>query len=671
MLRMMLRIVLTCLLAAFLGSAATAAPPIAAPTAFPGGADIKAARAVIEAVKKPDYDAAWAAVEKVKSDPVRKALRWYLLVDPKSGASFADLTGFALDNPDWPGIANLRRNADKALREDTPAAEITAWFKRFGPVSAKGWQVYARALKQTGAGATVAPLVQATWRGTRMSLVDQLAFLQAFGAMLRPDDHTARLRFLLAQRRGRWIVARMLPVLPVPETDKSLLRLRLKLQSRIAATSIIEVTEALSRVTNAQRRREGFLLDEIRWLRRQGRLEEAAALLSHTPDTPKFTRRWLVARTALAYALLQEKKPAPAYAAVAGHRQPAGYGKARSEFVAGWIALRWLQKPAVARTHFQTIYTSSRFSISKARGAYWVARAEAAAGKPKAHTAWMRTTAAYTLTFYGQLAAARLGLRRLVLPAHRPVTAAARKAIDAEPLAVAARLFAHLGERGAARAFLWRLLNSAKDAPRMAAVADFAHRIRHRPVGVRAARRALMRLHPAIRPGYPTLPFARHTRVERALIHAIIRQESEFDARAISRSNARGLMQLLPSTARQVARNLRLRYSYARLTEDPAFNVKLGSGYLDYLLKRFRGSYVLTIASYNAGPNRVQQWITTNGDPREKSVDLLDWMELIPVGETRNYVQRVLENLAVYRALSRRAAVGGDMRRLWQSRAYR
>ena len=350
---------------------------------------------------------------------------------------------------------------------------------------------------------------------------------------------------------------------------------------------------------------------------------------------------------------------------------PAAMGRARSEFVAGWIALRLLKKPAVARGHFDTIFTTSKFSISKARGAYWVSEAEAAGGKRKAARAWLLKAAAYRLTFYGQLALARLGGRWLVLPRHRRVAWKAKAALAKEDLAVAARLFATLGERGAARAFLWRLLNSAKDATRMALVAEFARRVGHGPVGVRAARRALMRQHPAMRTGYPRLLFARHARVERHLIHAIIRQESEFNPRAVSRSNARGLMQLIPSTARQMARATRQPYGYARLTEDPKYNVSLGSAYLDYLLRWFRGDYVLTIASYNAGPNRVQQWIAANGDPRDPKVDLLDWMELIPVGETRNYVQRVLENLTVYRALSRRIALGRNPRRLWRSRAHR
>jgi soluble lytic murein transglycosylase len=643
--------------------AATIAAPITA-------GDMKIARAVIEAAKKPDFDAAWAAVEKTKSDQVRKALRWYLLVSPKSGASFADITGFALDNPGWPRIGVLRRNADAALTSDLSAADIAAWFKRYGPVSAKGWQAYIRALRQTGSGETVTRLARLAWRTVPMRARDQNDFVAANGKLLRPEDHALRAHMLLDRRRGRWAAARLMLRVQFPVEEVPALRLRIQLQRR-ASGSVTSIDTALSQLTSEQRRREGFLLDEIRWLRRQGRLENAAARLTHAPDNPKRLRRWLVARTALAYALLREKKPAAAYAAVAGHRQPGGYGRARSEFVAGWIALRQLKKPDLARKHFQTLFTTSKFSISKARGAYWLAETEAAAGNRKAFRAWLLKTAAYRLTFYGQLALSRLGGRWLVLPRHRWVAWKAKMALAKEDLAVAAQLFAKLGERKAARAFLWRLLASAKEAQRMAVVADFARRVGHSAVGVRAARRALMRRHPAMRTGYPRLPFARHARVERALIHAIIRQESEFDPRAVSRSNARGLMQLLPSTARQMARSIRQPYGYARLTEDPKYNISLGSAYLDYLLKRFRGDYVLTIASYNAGPNRVKQWIAANGDPRDKTINLLDWMELIPVGETRNYVQRVLENLAVYRALWRRQAMSRDPRRVWRSRRYR
>ena len=648
-------------LAVFLSVTAHAAPVTKA--------DLKIARIVVDAAKKADYDAAWAAVEKVKSDQARKALRWFLLSDAKSGAAFADITGFVLDNPGWPGIATLRRNAAKALTGETPGAAIAVWYKRFGPITGKGWQAYARALRETGAGATVTPLLRTAWRRVPMSTRDQIDFLRSHAGTLTPQDHAARLRMLLSRRWGRRQAARLMRSVPLPEAEKPALRLRLLLQRRSAAAA--EIDPALAQLTEAQRQREGFLLDEIRWLRRQGRLKDAVARLAHAPDMPKHRRRWLIARTALAYALLKDKQNQAAYAAVAGHRQPDGYGRARSEFVAGWIALRLLKKPEIARKHFETLFTTSKFSISKARGAYWIAETEAAAGKRKAARIWLLKAASYRLTFYGQLALARLGGRWLVLPRHRWVAWKAKAALAKEDFAVAAQLFSKLGERKAARAFLWRLLNSAKDAPRMAAVSDFARRVGHGAVGVRAARRALMRLHPAMRTGYPRLRFARHRRVERALIHAIIRQESEFDPRAVSRSNARGLMQLLPSTARQMARVTRQPYGYARLTEDPRFNISLGSAYLDYLLKRWRGDYVLTIASYNAGPNRVKKWVAANGDPRDKTVNLVDWLELIPVGETRNYVQRVLENLAVYRAMWRRESMGREPRKIWRSRRHR
>ena len=515
-------------------------------------------------------------------------------------------------------------------------------------------------------------LIRSAWMTARLSHADQRAFLAAFRSMLRPAEHAARLRTILARRRGRRLARRLLPLVPLREADRTVFRLRLRLQRRrTGAVGVEDLTAALARLTDAQRRREGFLLDEIRWLRRQERVEDAAARLAHAPDAPRYLRRWLVARTALAYALLREGKPAAAYAAVAGHRQPGGYGRARVEFVAGWIALRWLKKPGVALGHFRTLHDMSRFSISRSRGAYWAARAAAAAGKPKQYTAWMRKAAAHSLTFYGQLAATGLRLRRLVIPAHRPVAAADRAALAKEELAAVAQLFARLDERTAARAFLWRILRDAKVAPRLAAVADFAHKTGHRAVGVRAARRALIRHYPAVRTGYPRMRDARHPKVERALIHAIIRQESEFDPKAVSPANARGLMQLIPPTARQMARKLRLRYSFARLTEDPRYNIRLGSAYLDHLLTRFDGDLVLTVAAYNAGPNRVRRWIASNGDPRDRSVDPIDWIELIPIGETRNYVQRVLENLAVYRALSGRNALSRDLRRLWRSHRHR
>ncbi|HSO43108.1 MAG TPA: lytic transglycosylase domain-containing protein, partial [Rhodospirillales bacterium] len=353
---------------------------------------------------------------------------------------------------------------------------------------------------------------------------------------------------------------------------------------------------------------------------------------------------------------LRQGQGATAYRLVSAHAlsEPADYAEA--EWFAGWIALRFLKKPDLARGHFLIMVKFVRFPISVAGAAFWAGRAGEAAGDKPFAMAWYRTAAAHPTTFYGRLAAERVSPEStLILPPEPRPSATERAAFAGHELVRATRLLAAHGQDDAARAFI-RSLGEIGQAPAwQATTAALASEVGGTGLGVATAKRAMREGFFLFEQAYPlmALPLVSERLphpVEPALVLAMIRQESEFDRGAVSSAGARGLMQLMPGTAKQVAASLNLPYSPDRLTRDPAYNVKLGRAYLSKLLSSFDGSVALAFAAYNAGPARVRQWLDTYGDPRNGRVDLIDWIEMLPFAETRNYVQRAIENRWVYQA---------------------
>jgi soluble lytic murein transglycosylase len=342
-----------------------------------------------------------------------------------------------------------------------------------------------------------------------------------------------------------------------------------------------------------------------------------------------------------------------AYRIVKDHGQTSGVGLADAEFLAGFLALRFLDMPSEAFNHFHKLYRSVSSPISKARGAYWSGRAADALGQKEQAREWFQTASEFGTTFYGQLAAKHLGGRgHIDLPAEPRVSKAEATAFERRDVVRAARMLSEILGSNDSRvtAFVRRISLDAKAPSEYTLAARLAREVGRRDLAVAAAKDAAQENIFLVEAGYPMIK----TDVgnpELALIHAIIRQESTFNTNVVSSAGARGLMQLMPGTAQLVATRLGIKkHQQGRLISDPDYNVRLGAAYLDEMIERFNGSYVLAIASYNAGPSRTRQWIETFGDPRTGSVDVVDWIELIPISETRNYVQRVMEAMLVYRA---------------------
>jgi soluble lytic murein transglycosylase len=583
----------------------------------------------------------WADAQAIAArfaDPVAEKLILYLRLRAPGAATAGEIAAFMLGNPDWPAQAILERRRQDAIATDPDDAAVLA---QCAPPPSQAGAMLRCAEATANAGRTVEATVLArrAWVEALDDAGTEAAFIRRWGGIATPDDQWARFQRLAFGN------------------DQAAIRQSARLdgahrqaaEARLAARRDDPRTEALaSALLPVLRDDPGLVLDRARALRRAGDLAGAAALLNDVQATDHQTVFW-VERNLLARKLLRDGDARTAYALAAAHGQVADEPKADAEFLAGFIALRWLRDPALAAPHFKTL-AASESAITQGRAHYWLARTDAAAGRdPKPE---YQQSAAWPTAFYGQLSALALGetpaarLNAARDPAWTPDTAIAFT--QHEVLRAGAWLIAW-GDYQRARVFLMRMDELAPIPAERALTAAFALRAGLPDSAVFVARR--MGRDGIVLPhmGWPA-PFDPAAPPDPGLSLGVMRQESSFDVGAVSSSGARGLMQLMPPTARSVAKQLGIPASVPSLTSDANHNIRLGTAYLQEMLTRFDGCAPLAAAAYNAGPGRVAQWLSDNGDPRTGQIDMVDWIELIPVDETRNYVQRVTENAVIYRA---------------------
>ncbi|MCP4330846.1 MAG: lytic transglycosylase domain-containing protein [Alphaproteobacteria bacterium] len=606
--------------------------------------DLALYRRAFDAAHNNDWAGAEALAAKGGNATLNRAIGWHRLSDPESGAPLSDYLAFAQSAPDWYGFKTLRRRAESAMTEDTSAEQIEQWFQLHEPLTTEGRVERIRALEQSGNADIAATLARETWHHYDFTADQEKDFLRRFGRLLVPGDNEMRLDNLIW--KGWYSSAQRL--LPSVNADSLVLgNARLLLARRRRG-----VDEAIQRVPSRLKDDAGLVFERIRWNRRMGRHEAAYALLKDIAGSPGNSRKWWTERNLQARRLLREGRPDDAYRIAVMHGEIDGFAFAEGEWLAGWIALRHLRDSERALGHFNRLHAGVSYPISRARGAYWAGRAIEAQGKHDEARRWYAEAARHVGTYYGQLAAAKL------TPAERPNYARpppadpqSEAAFQARDLIRAAKLLHTLGESELAGDVLIHLEQNAGDANDSHLVGRLAMSLGRSDIAVRAGRRTYANgapLHPL---GYPRISIADVAMIEGPFAHAVIRQESGFIPRAVSHAGARGLMQLMPKTAEITARKSGMPYSRGRLLDDPNYNTALGQHHLRELLDLYSGSYVLVLAAYNAGKGRANDWIQTYGDPRHPSVDAVDWVESIPFTETRNYVQRVLENLQVYRWL--------------------
>lgn len=545
--------------------------------------------------------------------------------------------------PDWPRSVIIRRHAERAMPTNLDPSWVARFFEANPPLTGTGTLRHGAALTALGRASAAEATLSQGWTRLSLNADEREAFQRAHPALTRRLA-TARLDAMLWEGNQAQAEA-LLPL--VPAEWRALAQARIALRARRPG-----VDGLVARVPASLSNDAGLAYERFLWRIRSGLDAGAEEMLSQrTGSTAALGRPelWAERRALMVRRLIREGRPAEAYRIASRHHLTEGSAFADLEWLSGWIALRHLQDAPKAVPHFTRVWEAVASPISKGRAGYWLGRAHQAAGDGARAQQWFAAAAEHATSFYGQLAAERIG--RDLTAALRDNGPASQAALLPTATVRAARLLHAAGEEARSHAFLLALAQGQSDPGAMAAAGRLALELDRPEAAVRIGKIAAGRGVVIMDIYFPVTEIAaRRGPIEPALALAIARQESEFNPRAISPAGARGLMQLMPATAQRVARDLGVSHTTDRLINDPAHNAVLGKAYLAQRLERYRGAAILAAAAYNAGAGRVDEWIQRFGDPRNPRVDAIDWIEMIPFSETRNYVQRVMEGLHIYRA---------------------
>jgi soluble lytic murein transglycosylase len=583
------------------------------------------------------------------TDPVAKKLvTWLGVTDKKKDVDARELIHFALENSDWPKLYEFRKQIEDDIEDSgLKPFDIAAWFDHNPPRTAIAFKVYAAALYKLNQSQRIQPALKKFWHDADMDKKETLALASYFKNYLSPQDQVDRLENLLWE--DRFTEAEyMMPLVSGDEQKVADASIALGRMSSKSA-------KYLKAVPAAKQNNPVLLYDRLRWRRVMDKDADALSILQHAPKNLGRPDLWWHERNILARRAIEKRKFSVAAQVVANHglsptASAADYGTA--EWTLGWLQLEYLGQPDKAYQHFDNFYNASNAAVSRSRAAYWLARAADKLHEKKNTADWYRIAAQFPSTFYGQISYEKLKGTTVDASTFRDdqVAPQAQQEFDDSDLVQAVRILHKDNLPKYIDPFLAKMLENAKSRPDFVMVAHLANETGRLHFAVEANKQMQMRIGEFMfTEGYPLLPSLEPKEPESALIHAIIHRESMFNAQVGSPAGAQGLMQLMPATAKQVSRRMGKNYSEGKLTENPEYNVELGADYLQSLLDQYDGFYPLAIAAYNAGPANVATWIREFGDPRSKNVNLLDWIEEIPIYETRNYIQRVMESYYIYK----------------------
>jgi soluble lytic murein transglycosylase len=613
--------------------------------------DLAAVKQAIELIRQHKFSDATTLASSINDPVARKLIEWMLLRDPDSPAGFDRYNAFIQANSDWPSIPLFRRRAEARLWQERRGAVTVDRFVGEKPVSALGRLAVARVLLGEGYLARALSEVRAVWQSAELSAELETEIADAFPSELGAHDDVVRMDRRLG---GKDFEAAMRAAkrLGVPEVAI------VKACDAVEANSTKSET-LLEAVPRESRSDLGYTLCRLHWLLAHDNAASAVKLLAESSsddlqrqdlqrqDTDEW---WRVCRT-LARRLLDLGDAKTAYQVVSEAPVPANpYYRAEFHFMPGWIALRFLSDPITALGHFAKIDEGSSDPIVLARAAYWRGRAFEAAAQFDEMQAQYEIAAHYPTAYYGQLARARLGLKEIALP---PPPQAKVEGADTDISHAADMLYA-TGELDIVLTFVSDLAETSNDVDTLTALGELTAHYNDAQAMLIIGKTALARGLPMERYAFPDIGVPAFTPIappiDPCMVYAIVRTESAFDQRDTSPANAVGLMQVTPEAGRDTAKRFGVVYDWKRFESDPVYNTQMGAAEVSALFKEYNGSYIMTFAGYNAGSGRVQQWVAQHGDPRDPKVDAVDWVERIPIAETRNYVQRVIENLQVYGA---------------------
>ncbi|HEV3397063.1 MAG TPA: transglycosylase SLT domain-containing protein [Xanthobacteraceae bacterium] len=649
---------------------ASAAPGMVVPDIPPStvsGDDVATVREALALVRRGRTSEA-SGLEPSLRDPVaRKLVEWTILRNEDNGVDFDRYAAFIRNNPSWPSIPLFRRRAEGALwHEHRDAATVRAFFTDAEPASARGRFVLARALIARGERAAGEALIREGWRHEDFTEDLEGQVLEEFPNVLTRADHRARMHRRLYAKD---FAAALRSAHRLGDVAVAIV----KAYAAVAAKSD-KAGALLDAVPGDARQDAAFALGHMQWLMHNDRIADAgrvALAAPHDPSQIEDADAWWRTRRMLVRKLLDLGDAQAAYRVARDAAPPTSENyRADHHFTAGWVALRFLDDPATALAHFQRIADGITNPIALARAAYWQARAAEALGRHQEARAHYEAAARYPTAYYGQLARARLGMTGITLRRPPELDGAQRAAIANLEVVRAAELLYAVGERDRVIPIVTDLAERAVDPAALLGLAEIAAHHEDARATLLLGKAALGRGLPFDQYAFPNFGVPAYAAVapqlDRSIAYAIVRQESEFNQRDASPAKAVGLMQVTPDAGRDTAKRFGVKYDWHRMVNDPVYNSQMGAAELSGLLQDYRGSYILTFAGYNAGRGRVREWIERFGDPRDPKVDPIDWVERIPFSETRNYVQRVMENFQVYRVRfgnAPRLTIEADLRR--------
>ena len=610
-----------------------------------GDQDAWQVNSALQAAKAGDAARIRAARDSMSNPLARKIALWALIDSAPNAVSFVEADAARRDLVGWPHAARRQAAAERLIEgSGLLPQQIVAWFDTSEPETAEGAMALASALRFSGQNDRATAIVRHFWRDKVFEADVQRTMLGRFADLLTVDDHIRRADILLYGQQGP-AAHDMLALLP--PNERTLAEARIAMRNGGGANG-----DDLAALPQDLLLRPGLIHERMAQLRRRGQMD-AALVLARTKAVPPTDeaagRVWAERKPLVGYALKQGDYAA-AYAAAAGANITAGSDGAEAEFFAGWLALTRLKDPARAAVHFANLNAIGSSPITRGRALYWQGRAAEAGGDVIAAQAFYSEGSRYITTFYGQLAAEKVGVKTIQLGHDPAIQDVDRTRFEAREPIRAARMLAQIGAKDTFKLFVLAIDDTLPTAAEEALLVDLARSYGDPDLAMRAVRTAAQRGFMLPERGYPILPAPSVPGgAETAFVFSITRQESNFDPSARSAPGARGMMQLMPATAASTARKLGEPYSVDRLYQAD-YNMRLGAANLGEMVSTFGGSYVMAAAAYNAGPGRPTEWVAACGDPRGGGTDPLDYIECIPFSETRNYVMRTLETTMVYRA---------------------
>ena len=626
--------------------------------------DFLIAQKTFSLVKRKRWNSAMKEVKKSRSKLLKNLVMWMYLKEPSNNLTFQDYKRFIDKNPEWPRINRLRYLAEHKINfKNVKPKEVIKFFEKKEPLSGYGKIKLGEAFLTKGNTKKAHSLIADGFKTANLSSIEHRYLNKKFRNLLTKEDYIERAKYL-AWEQDFYELRRTLRYLPTGYKELYFARFALMTRS-------YGVDSAIAKVPAQFKDDIGLQFDRAKWRRKRGRYDSALEIINNLPQDPKLLVKpdlWFKEKFIIARSRINKKRFEEAYGLLINHGVLDSANLAEAEWHAGWLALRFLNKPDAAVQHFKTMYDGVNYPISKSRAAYWVGKAYEQLGKDQNSKDWYKKSSVFNTTFYGQLASAKLNKNDFKVKNSFTFSEEDYKKLLKTDLARAVILLSELDMTQKGKDILRHLGSEERSIKEQVLAGKLSQQVGRLDFAIQIAKQTSYQNKNLLELNYPIIKtpkvVSKRAVLPQEVILSLIRQESEFDRDANSWVGAKGLMQIMPATGRLVSKQAGLRYSRSRLIEDEFFNLQLGCYYISGLNEEFNGAIYMAFAGYNAGPHRVRRWVKRFGDPRKGEIDPIDWIELIPFTETRNYVQRVIENIQVYKYVINKKTVTNDIEKM-------